>query len=194
MDKISHGLLDCVPRFLLDDRNAYALARTMDVLLRKLLDDIERADDCLTNPGKMPEWALDEYAYNNGLVWYDKSADVEIKRRWVAEAHKIRNYIGTKEAIRYLLLGIYDSCDVEENWEYGGEPFQFRVTVSGRWDKHGDEWTRKVVESVKNLRSTFEELSVGSTDRIEIRARGEAVTYIRFPICGDMLCGEWPEM
>lgn len=193
MNKIEHGVLDCVPKFILDDRNGYALAKTIDTLVSRLCKDIEEADAYLTDPNQMPEWALDEYAYGFGLVWYDKTADIETKRRWVLDAHKMRHCIGTKDAILHLLLGIYDNCDVEENWQYGGEPYHFRVTVSGAWDAKGDTWTRKVVDAVKNLRSTMDELSVGSTAKIEVQAASEVTALIRFPLCGEMLCGQWPE-
>ena len=193
MDKITHGVLDCVPKFILEDRNGYALARTMDVLATRLCRDIEAANVCLTDPEKMPEWALDEYAYGHGMAWYDRTADIEVKRRWVMEAYTMRYCIGTKDAIRHLLLGFYDSCDVEENWEYGGKPYHFRVMVSGAWDQRGDAWTRKVLDATKNLRSVLDELSVGSTARIEVHAQGEITALVRFPLCGEMLCGEWPE-
>lgn len=184
MDKITHGVLECAPRFILEDRNTYALARTMDILTARLCRDIADADICLTDPEQMPEWALDEYAYGLGVAWYDKSADIETKRKWLIEVHDMRCCVGTKDAIHRLLLGFYGNCDVEENWQYGGEPFHFRVIVSGEWSQERAAWARNAIEQAKNVRSIFDGLHLGRVTRISVRGEGSVVARFPYEITG----------
>lgn len=163
MDKIQFNFVELVPKFIREDRNGYALAKAIGAALEMFCADVERADAYLTDPERMPEWALDEFAYNNGMSWYDRTASVEVKRRWVKEADYMRRCIGTKEAVRRLLLGFYDYCAIDEWFEYGGAPYTFRVSVSGDWSEGLEDWAIKAIERVKNLRSVFE--SFAHSDR-----------------------------
>ena len=195
MDKITGSLLESVPRFILNDRNGYAIAKTMDVLVTRLCRDIEAADVCLTDPENMPEWALDEYAYGLGLTWYDKTADIEVKRKWILEAHTMRYCIGTKDAIHYLLSGFYDDCEVEEYWQYDGEPYHFRVSVSGEWTAANEKWTRNVLRYVKNLRSILDDIAVGSGTVIRVSGEGSVIGGFMYGLTsGERMTGTQPHI
>lgn len=155
MDKIDLQFVDLVPKFIRRDRNGYALSKAIAWAVEQLCADIEQADAYLTDPERMPEWALDEFAYNHGMEWYDKMASVEVKRRWVRDADYMRYVIGTKEAVRHLLLGFYNYVSLEEWYQYDGPPFVFRVFVSGDTDEALEEWGKRATNIVKNLRSIF---------------------------------------
>lgn len=171
MDKIEFKFIELVPEFLREDRNGRALALAIGWALEQMCVDVEAADAMLIDPDRMPEWALDEFAYNHGMDWYDRTADVEVKRRWVRDADYMRYCIGTKEAVRHLMLGFYGHCDVDEWYAYGGKPYEFRVNVTGDTSEALEEWAKRAIASVKNLRSIFGAFAHAYRERLELRQR-----------------------
>lgn len=179
MDKIDLHYVDLVPGFIRRDRNGYALARAIAWAVEQFCADMEQADAFLTDPECMPEWALDEFAYNHGMEWYDRTASVEVKRCWVRDADYMRYVIGTKEAVRHLLLGFYNYVNIEEWFQYSGKPFVFRVFVSGDTSEALEEWGRKSTNIVKNLRSIFGAFAQTSRESLHFAQRDSfyLITY-----------------
>jgi P2-related tail formation protein len=180
------------PDFILADKNGYAMAKAIERALQIMCSTIQTGVDNLQNIDKMPEWLLDEMAWELGCL-YDYGASLETKRKWIRDATKFYAALGTPEAIYQYLCGVFDSVAVEEAWQYGGEPFHFRVIVSGEWTEEKVSWARKAIEASKNVRSVLDELAVGANGRITVSGKGVEVGRIVFPLCGDWLCGAWPE-
>lgn len=177
-----------IPRYLTDDRNGAAMAAAIGAGMQALIGSLDTVETLLCDVDTMPEWALDEAAWASAMPWYDFSADLETKRGWVKNADEIRAMIGTKGAIRRLLLGIYESCNVEEYWEYGGDAHHFRVAVKGTYSEQKSEWARKAIEAVRPLRSVLDGISIGSTDAIAMLE--EAMFGVcNYPVCGVAICG-----
>lgn len=144
-----------VPKFILDDKNGYALAKAIEAALQYMNDKVEEGFNCLTNTDEMPEWRLDELAWEYCCP-YDYSADITAKRRWIHDAEKLYSMYGTREAIYQYLAGYFDSVSLEEAWEYGGDPYHFRVLFSGGWDPDSVAWATKAIGTVKNVRSILD--------------------------------------
>lgn len=189
---IGFSIEQLVPEFLRDDKNGYAIAKAIEAGLAYFLECAQAGVDCLMDMEKAPEWRLDEMAWELGCL-YDYQADVKAKRRWIQDAMPLFSSYGTPQAIYNFLKGYFDNVELEEFWEYGGEPYHFRVIVSGDWSEKNAAWTRKAIETAKNMRSVLDELSVGSHARVEIKAEGNSDVRVRFPLCGEMLCGQWPQ-
>ena len=52
-------------------------------------------------------------------------------------------------------------------------PYHFRVTVTGEWSQANDDWAKKSIESVKNVRSVLDTIifnSGGATIPLNIAA------------------------
>lgn len=179
MDKIDLRYVDLVPKFIRRDRNGYALAKAISWAVEQFCADIEKADAFLTDPNRMPEWALDEYAYNYGLKWYDKTASIEVKRQWVKDAEYMRYCIGTKEAVRHLMLSLYKYCSIDEWFEYDGKPFEFRVGISGDTSENQEIWAMQTVGVVKNLRSMLTAFAQATRENLLISQRDSffLITY-----------------
>ena len=127
---IDFDLARLVPRFLLRDRNARALAMAMGAGLRYFLDRCAGGLDVLFELESMPEWRLDERAWEMNILWYDAAASVDEKRQTIADAIDIRRNIGTPEAILQAVNGVFGSGRVEEWPRYGGEPYHYCVYTS----------------------------------------------------------------
>lgn len=162
-----------VPRWILQDKNGYALAKAIERAFEIVAEAVQAGIDTMQDPYKMPEWRLDEMAQELNCL-YDYGADIDQKRYWIANAANLYKLYGTPQAIITFLEGMFSTVEVEENWQYtGGEPFHFRVIVSGDgYDAQKIEWTAKVVAQTKNVRSVLDGIAVDNS--AEIIITGEA--------------------
>ncbi len=106
----------------------------------------------------LSEEILDALAYDFRVEWYDYEGTIEEKRKTISECVSIHRYKGTKYAVETALKSVYDTVKVKEWYEYGGEPFHFKVII---YDSSGNEEKRNrilaKVKYYKNLRSHLEE-------------------------------------
>ena len=159
-----------IPRFLLHDKNGYALAKAIEAALQMAADTIGQGIRTVTDVDSMPEWRLDEMAWELNCL-YDYGADVEKKRYWIRNAAKLYRAFGTKQGILNYLEGYFQIADIEENWEYGGDPYHFRVTVSA--EDFGEDkiaWAQRAIQWAKNVRSVLDGVTVDSSTNILVGA------------------------
>ena len=145
------------PKFILKDKNGYAMAKAIEAGLNYFLEKAQDGLDCVQDVDKMPEWRLDEMAWEYNIL-YDYSESVETKRKWIKNAVAYYAKYGTAAAIVNYLEGVFDSVTVEEWWEYGGDPCHFRVIVTGEWSAVADEWAKKAIAEVQNVRSVLDNI------------------------------------
>ena len=189
---VDFELQQLFPRFLLQDKNGYALAKAIESAMRYMCNRAQQGLDLILDFDAMPEWRLDELAWEYNCL-YDFNGTVEEKRRWIREAAPIYNVYGTAQAIIKYLYGVFDSVEVEEASGYGGEPYHFRVTVSGELTEEKAQWAYKAIASAKNVRSVLDSMGVGSYSRIIVHGEGQEFARIHFPLCGEYLAGQWPQ-
>lgn len=117
-----------VPKFLLRDRNGRALAKAIEAGLNAMNAVVAEGVGCITDPAAMPEWRLDEMAWETGC-FYDYNATVAEKRRMIASSYQTYRTIGTPEMLRLALESIYSACTIREWPDYDGDPYHFRVEL-----------------------------------------------------------------
>lgn len=183
-----------VPRFILNDKNGYALARAIEAALQKMNDIIAEGVGCVMDFDTMPEWRLDELAWETNCL-YDYGADIEKKRAWVRNAVPYYRLFGTPQAVYQYLAGYFGSIDLEENWQYGGEPYHFRVTVEGDWTAENEAWARRAIHEAKNVRSVLDSFRIGTRCYIGMTAECEERARFGYPMTGtEKRAGRWPEI
>ena len=194
-----------IPAFLRGDKNAYACAKAIEVALQYMNDTLAAGLALIDDTENMPEWRLGELAWEYNLP-YDYSADVEVKRRWVQNAYSLYRLWGTKAGIQQYLDGYFDTTTVQENWEYAGSPYHFRVDMAGNWTPETASWAMDAINKVKNLRSTVDGFSYESPDGTYmpelkkitigpngIEAEAEAVSDLRVGIGEQVLVMRYDE-
>lgn len=144
-----------VPKFLLADKNGYAIAKAIEAGLNYMNDAAAEGIKTLSDYDTMPEWRLDELAWEYNLV-YDYTAPVEIKRTWIKDAVSIYRRYGTAKGIIRYLTPYFDDAKVEEWWEYDADPFHFRVTIAGERTDAKDAWAQKAVFNIASIRSVLD--------------------------------------
>lgn len=148
-----------VPRFLIQDRDGYALAKAMEGILKLGMTWIQAGVEMIDDVDKMPEWRLDERAWELNALWYDYKADVETKRAVIRGAQAYFNRLGTPYAVERAINDVYGAGRIEEWFEYQGDPFHFRVYTSNASAlEENREKFLKLLEVVKNTRSTLDNI------------------------------------
>lgn len=184
---------DWVPQFILDDKNGYAIAKAIEAAMQYLNTTILQSVDQFTEVEDMPEWRLDELAWETNCL-YDYNVDVETKRRWIINAIPYYRLYGTPKAIYNYIGSYFDSVEVEENWIYNGEPYHFRVIVDGEWNPANEAWARRAIDKAKNVRSVLDALAIGCRSYIGIMAEGEVAAKFTYPLTGPSnYAGRWPQ-
>lgn len=180
---------ELAPKFLLADRNGYALAKAIEKGLTAMCAVVQNGLDTVLDTNKMPEWRLDEMAWELGIL-YDYGAALEEKRRWIREATPMFAAYGTPQAIYDYLLGVFEMVVVQESWEYGAAPFTFRVLVSGEYTAANEAWALKAIQQTKNARSVLDMMVfVQPKDSNVVFTHGSVWADIPYPLCGDIVCG-----
>ncbi len=148
------ALLCSLPFALARDDDKKSLAAAIAKELVKLIVSTDNAA-IFPRIDKLPEQALDILAYDLKIDWYEADAPIGNKRRAVKDCILVHKYKGTKYAVETALLSMYNSAAVTEWFEYGGEPFHFRVKVFGSTGS-GLKTLHLKIQYAKNLRSVMD--------------------------------------
>ena len=182
-----------VPKFLLNDKNGYAMAKAIEAAVQKMNDVVLQGVKCISDYDTMPEWRLDELAWETNCL-YDYNASIETKRNWIKNAIPYYRLFGTPQAVYKYLVGYFDGIVLEENWQYGASPFHFRVTVEGEWTPENEAWARKAIAESKNVRSVLDSLRIGCQCNIGIMTEGAVLARFTYPLTGaENWAGRWPQ-
>lgn len=124
---------------------------------------------------ELSEELLDILAYDLHVDWYDYSHDIDTKRRVIKNSVKIHMKLGTKYAVETATSDIYAGSTVEEWFEYGGEPYFFRLNldISEKGITTAQQFS--LVERIyfyKNARSHLDYIALQWEDTTEIQLGG----------------------
>ena len=175
-----------VPKFILADKNGYAIAKAIEAAMRSMNATVRQSLDCLLDYDTMPEWRLDELAWELNCL-YDYNASIETKREWIKNAVPLYRLFGTPQAVYKYLAGYFDDVELEEAWQYGGDPYHFRVTLSGEWTDEHELWARRAIEESKNVRSVMDTLAAGAFGEIVVDAEQAGVHGFQYPMTSTLL-------
>lgn len=156
----SHGfnkdnLLSVFPLSLTEDTNIEALATSMAEAFEARLKDLIKV---LLYPriDEMPEDLLDILAYDYKVDWWDPNYTLEEKRKTLKESWFVHKTLGTPAAVKRAISAVYPDTTLEEWFDYGGEPYHFRLWINLTEDDVDSDRMRRVLARLqyyKNLRS-----------------------------------------
>ena len=147
-----------LPQPLKQDKKMLAMAK---VLTEKMLElsGITNAVLIYARIDELPEWLLDILAYDFHCDWYDTKYPIETKRRIIKTNVPMHKRLGTLYAVRTALENVYNTARVEEWFDYGGEPYMFKVRVNIGTEGLTESTTQEIeakMKFYKNLRSHCE--------------------------------------
>ena len=158
-DLQSVSLLDILPPNLLADKQLYAAARALDDELQKITAATRNAL-LLPRLDELSEEVIDLLAWQWHVDFYEPSMSIETKRRLVRESIAWHRIKGTKAAVEKMAQTVFKGGVVTEWFEYGGEPYHFRIDVLNAPNMTEESRGRllAVVNASKNTRSWLDEL------------------------------------
>lgn len=162
-------LLGAFPYSLARDEDKEKLAESIAGELARTVSDTEKA---LIFPeiDTLPEDLLDILAADFKIDWYDAESPVWYKRQTVKECILVHKFKGTKYAVETALHSMFMSAEVQEWFEYNGEPYHFKVVVYGHTSSNLKKLNSKLLYA-KNLRSVLDDVRfVLITDPIDVFA------------------------
>lgn len=108
----------------------------------------------------VPEPVLDLLAVELRTPVYKQTYSVAIKRALVKESLIFYDQMGTPAAVNRIIEAVFGVGQIEEWWEYDGNPHHFRATVAGIYPtaKNIADF-KEAVQSVKRLSSWLDEIT-----------------------------------
>ena len=160
-DLQSVSLLDILPPNLLADKQIHAAARALDDELQKITAATRNAL-LLPRLDELSEEVIDLLAWQWHVDFYEPSMSIETKRQLVRESIAWHRIKGTKAAVEKMTQTVFKGGVITEWFEYGGEPYHFRIDVLNAPNMTEENRGRllAVVNASKNTRSWLDELRV----------------------------------
>lgn len=189
-------LTDALPKTLAEQPWVQALAEASRKMRRRVMAYADRTR-LFCDIGEASEEALDALAVELQTPLYKNDYPLTVKRQIVKNSMLYYIRSGTRGAVEELLADIYQGAEVEEWFEYGGEPNYFRVAIDiSRTTVPVAEMAPAELESwlysVKRASSALESLSYMIRHAITIGCKVEAFLQSP-PECGTLECGTYPE-
>lgn len=173
------NLLLTLPEVLRNDTNTLALATAMAGQLEVLAANTELAR-IYTAIDTLPEDVLDAIATDFKVDWWDANYSLEEKRRTLKDSWYVHKRLGTKAAVERAISAIYPDTEVKEWFEYGGEPYHFKLLIpvdQTTLDPTKHATVLSLAEYYKNLRSVLDEIEYFGSG-------GEAAAFAAIAFCG----------
>lgn len=189
-------LTDALPKTLAEQPWVQALAEASRKMRRRVMAYADRTR-LFCDIDEASEEALDALAVELQTPLYKNDYPLTVKRQIVKNSMLYYIRSGTRGAVEELLADIYQGAEVEEWFEYGGEPNYFCVAIDiSRTTVPVAEMTPAELESwlysVKRASSALESLSYMIRHAITIGCKVEAFLQSP-PECGTLECGTYPE-
>lgn len=155
--------LDVIPPALAGDSQVQAISAAVSPQLQEVSNAIQ---ECiiLARLDELAETVIDLLAWQYHVDFYDPDLPVEQKRQLVKTSIDAHRHKGTPYAVELVVKAILQDAIVQEWFEYGGEPYFFRVIkINGQVTADMYPKLKKAVDTVKNARSWLEGVSLSRT-------------------------------
>ena len=180
----NYGLLDIVPENLLEDKHIRKITEVIDAALKDIYPKtaypalISRIDE-------LDSETIDYLAWQWHVDFYDEDLSLEVRRELVKKSIDYHRHMGTNYAVDGVIKTCFQNAEIQENWEYGGNPYCFKVITIHAGIPDEDELGRIVqaINSVKNTRSSLDGLGFQRIIPLT-RYRGCAVSAMKSYIIG----------
>lgn len=147
----------------LQDVQARALGAAWDKAFRRLVDYAERVSMTFAFVMELDEEMADHLCLSLDIKGYKADLSLQKKRLLIRSALLNYSRMGTKAALEDAVGIIHGGTTVQENWEYGGQPYFFRVAVDAGQEKVAENPVGRLLDTImkyKNARSWLQGITV----------------------------------
>lgn len=153
--------LDVIPPSISGDPQVQAISSAVSPQLQEVSETIK---ECiiLARIDELPETVIDLLAWQYHVDFYEPELTLEQKRALVKTSIDAHRHKGTPYAVELVVKAILNEGIVQEWFEYGGQPYFFRVVkIDGQMpDANIYARLKKAIDTVKNTRSWLEGISL----------------------------------
>lgn len=175
-------LLRLFPEALARDESAAALGDAAVELLAELAEQSD-ALEIYNRIDELPEALLDILARDLKVDWYSGDYTLEEKGATVKSSFQVHKQMGTKTGVETALRAIYPDTEILLWWEYGGEPYHFRLLIDATAEGVDEAKHSAVMERLEFYKSLRDVL-----DEIEYRDAGtSAAAFAAAAVMGEAL-------
>lgn len=162
------SLLTILPNSLKNDSDIIAAAKSLDHSMSRSLIEAQKLD-FFVNPNLKDDKLLDIVAADLHVDFYDESYPIEVKQKLINDSMIIHMEKGTGKAVENLMNAVFGDGVVEEWFEYGGQPFHFRVITSNRsvTNERAQEFIR-ALNSVKRKTAILESITMLQAEQMNL--------------------------
>ena len=147
----------------LQDVQTRALGAAWDKAFRKLVNYTERVSMTFAFVMELDEEMADHLCLSLDIKGYKADLSLQKKRLLIRSALLNYSRMGTKAALEDAVGIIHGGTTVQENWEYGGQPYFFRVAVDAGQEKVAENPVGRLLDTImeyKNARSWLQGITV----------------------------------
>ncbi len=147
----------------LQDAQTRALGAAWDKAFRKLVEYAERVSMTFAFVMELDEEMADHLCLSLDIKGYKEDLSLQKKRLLIRSALLNYSRMGTKAALEDAVGIIHGGTTVQENWEYGGQPYFFRVAVDAGQEKVAENPVGRLLDTImeyKNARSWLQGITV----------------------------------
>lgn len=182
-----------LPPTLKNDEDMLALAKVVAEELQTTAH-LSRLNLIYARIDELEENLLDILAYDFHVDWYSYDYPIEAKRAVIKDSVKVHKRLGTLYAVKTALGSVYPQSEVEEWFDYNGNPFSFRVVLDVTNSKAPAEYfaIKKAVDSYKRLTAHMDDLIYQCQTVIQIPVQTEFF-YLSVTMTGKNRSGIYPQ-
>lgn len=157
-----------LPLFMREDNTFQGICYALEGEIKQLYEQTNLIK-LYRNIDNLPEEVLDELAWQFNSIEYNKSYSMNIKRELIKNCLSTHHKRGTVASVEEIATKIFGNATVTEWFEYGGEPYHFKVFTANvsTSDEMIIEFSR-VIKQTQNIRSHLEEVIAETIDSMDV--------------------------
>lgn len=152
-------LTDIMPGHLTNNAEIRALSFALQQACRLLYNYSQRVY-IYSNLDIQPEEIVDILAQELRTQYYSSALDIQTKRNLVKNTLVWHMHAGTPAAVEELVRTVFGKGEVEEWFQYGGQPYNFKIITDTIITNDIIQKFGNLIKKVKNTRSHLEAITI----------------------------------
>ena len=123
--------IQLMPAFMKEDEAVQGLSEGVNRVTEELAAKI-RLFSTWNQIDNMTAAELDMLAEELHISWYDKTASMDVKREIIKNSDMVHSKMGTNWAVQNVIETYFGSGEIQDWYDYGGEPYHFKIITSNQ--------------------------------------------------------------
>lgn len=156
------SFLDLVPENMRQDRTIKGFACAWDYLMTEMMR-CSKYVNLFQNLDMLTDEQLDAVARAISIPWYDTSFSHKKKCDIIEHFENNCFELGSVAAVKRVVEDVFGNAAVLEWFQYGGQPYHFKISVSDQEPEELMDRIARVVRAAKTCKATLDSVETTST-------------------------------